>query len=159
MDKVRVLEFYKISEQTYQSTCSAIGLKNPALLTGEQLDHFDRVRGWLDNKEVKNFKEASDRFQSEVVQPKAAPGADVSKKFEAITESKAATALETALNVLDTAEQTLQKTLLDSFYAQVLKRAQSPEFQERLRQSSQPNAQAIDAEYTVESPALPAPQP
>lgn len=161
MEKARVQDFYKIDDQGYQSTCTVIGLKNPAVLTGEQLNHFDQVRGWLDNKEVKNFKEANDRFKAESVQ-KAAPQTDkVAQTFDTITEAKAEAALEAALNVLDTAAQTVPETVLNSFYSHLLKRAQSPEFQERLKQSSNGNAQAIEAEFTVESPApaLPASKP
>jgi hypothetical protein len=65
MDKAKVLEAYKLDDQAYQGTCTAIGLKNPDTLTGEQLDHFDTVRDWLDTKEVKNFKEATDRFKAQ----------------------------------------------------------------------------------------------
>jgi hypothetical protein len=65
MDKARVIEFYKIDDQGYQSTCTIIGLKNPPTLTGEQLDQFDRIRGWLDNKEVSNYQEAQERFRLE----------------------------------------------------------------------------------------------
>jgi tRNA isopentenyl-2-thiomethyl-A-37 hydroxylase MiaE len=161
MEKVRVQEFYKIDDQGYQGTCTAIGLKNPAVLTGEQLDHFDRVRGWFDRKEVKNFKEANDRFKAEAVQMSAPPTDKVARTFDTITEAKATEALEAALNVLDTAAQTVPETVLNSFYGHLLKRAQSPEFQERLKQSSNGNAQAIEAEFTVENPApaLPASSP
>jgi tRNA isopentenyl-2-thiomethyl-A-37 hydroxylase MiaE len=161
MEKARVQEFYKIDDQGYQSTCTVIGLKNPPVLTGEQLNHFDQVRVWLDNKEVKNFKEANDRFKAEALQQAAPPTDKVAQTFDTVTEAKAATALDAALNVLDSAEQTLKETLLNSFYGHVLKRAQSPEFQARLKQSSNGNAQAIEAEFTVENPApaLPASSP
>jgi restriction endonuclease Mrr len=65
MKKARVQDFYEIDDQGYLSTCTVIGLKNPATLTGEQLDYFDTVRSWLDNKEVKNFKAAQERFRLE----------------------------------------------------------------------------------------------
>lgn len=161
MDKAKVLDFYKVDDQDYKSTCTIIGLKNPTTLTGQQLDDFDRVRGWFEKKEVKNFNEARDRFKAEAIQQAVPPTDKVAQTFDTVTEAKAATALDAALNVLESAEQTLKETLLNSFYGHVLKRAQSPEFQERLKQSSNGNAQAIEAEFTVESPAhaLPASQP
>jgi hypothetical protein len=160
MDKTKVLDFYKVDDQDYKSTCTIIGLKNPTTLTGQQLDDFDRVRGWFEKKEVKNFNEARDRFKAEAIQQAAPQTEKVAQTFDTVTEAKAEAALEAALNVLDTAAQTVPETVLNSFYAHLLKRAQSPEFQERLKQSSNGNAQAIEAEFTVESsaPALPASQ-
>jgi vacuolar-type H+-ATPase subunit H len=162
MEKARVLEVFKVDDQAYQSTCSAIGLKNPAALIGTQLEQFDRVRNWLDSKEVKNFKEASDRFKAEAKatadKKPSAPTEEVVQAFDAVTEAKAEAAVETALNVVDDAAQSLEETLVVKFYGHVLKRFQSPEIQARLRQSRKDNSNTLEGEITVDIPALPVPQ-
>jgi hypothetical protein len=88
MDKAKVLDFYKIEDQGYQSTCTVIGLKNPKTLTGEQLDHFDTVRLWLDNKEVRNFKEARERFRLELEKEREA-SVEIKEMLNSLMEERA----------------------------------------------------------------------
>jgi hypothetical protein len=179
MEKARVLECYKVDDQAYQGTCTAIGLKNPNTLTGEQLDQFDRVRGWLDKKEVKNFKEATDRFKAEAeARAKAASVANLSATLNtsAIAGSlhepaaaKAESTLQNGLDMLNDVDQHIQRSLIKPYLEAVYKQAQSPEFQEKYRKACEGET-VVDADFFTEilleiegesaaTPALPASQP
>jgi hypothetical protein len=179
MDKARVIDFYKIDDQAYQSTCTIIGLKNPATLTGEQLDHFDRVRGWFDNKDVKNFKEANDRFKAEAeARAKATSVANLSATLNtsAIAGSlhepaavKAESTLQNGLDMLNDVDQHIQRSLSKPYLQEVYKQAQSPEFQEKYRKACEGET-VVDTDFFTEilmeiegqsaaTPALPASPP
>ena len=135
MEKARVLEIYNVDNQVYQSTCSVIGLKNPAALTGDELDQFDTVRGWLDKREALTFDEARTRFKAEAAQKPKAAANDLLKSFELSAEVKADSAMDKILTVLQGAEAKVQKGALQAFYKRAAKIAQSPEYQEKLRQA------------------------
>jgi tRNA isopentenyl-2-thiomethyl-A-37 hydroxylase MiaE len=113
MDKAKVLDFYKIEDQGYQSTCTVIGLKNPKTLTGEQLDHFDTVRLWLDNKEVRNFKEARERFRLELEkEPEAL--LEIKEMLNSFMEERANNFMEELLSKLESDEAELLQVALDA---------------------------------------------
>lgn len=162
MEKARVLEFYKIDDQAYQSTCSAIELKNPATLTGVQLDQFDKVRGWLDSNEVKNFIEAKKRLKAEQEAAKkpAEIDADILKYAEPAAIANADAALETVLDALQDAQKQATEAVVGAFNARLIAGLKSPEFQKRLMQTSSRNSNIIEAEFTKvqENPVLPASQ-
>ena len=158
MEKAQVLEVYKIDDDTYQGTCTILELKNPNALTGAELNEFDKIRGWFDKQEVKSFGEAKKRFKveakAEAEKKPGAPSKEVVRAFDTVTEAKADTAVETALNVLDDAAQSLEEGLVANFYGNVLKRLLSPEIQARLKQSRRDTSIALEGEITVDVPAL-----
>jgi vacuolar-type H+-ATPase subunit H len=158
MEKARVLECYKIDDQAYQGTCTAIGLKNPGILTGEQLDQFDRVRGWLDQKEVKSFKEATERFKAEAEAKAKSKDAvdltelkaDILKEAEPTGEANAKAALENVVSLVKDAQKTAAQftaqVLMGNFHKSFIEGLRSSEVQQQLRWDSKQN------------PALPPPK-
>jgi hypothetical protein len=146
MDRAQILEFYKVDGYQYQGTCAVIGLENPVTLTGEQLDHFDRVRGWLDSREVHTFDEASDRFKAEAEQKPKAVSDELLKSFTLSAQIKADSAMDEVLSVLQKAESKVQKKALQAFYARAAQIAQSPEYQEKLRQACE--GETIEADFS-----------
>jgi hypothetical protein len=159
MEKARVLECYKIDDQAYQGTCTAIGLKNPDILTGGQLDHFDRVRGWLDKKEVKNFKEATERFKAEAgARAKAESKANLSAALNnSSLESslhepavlKAESTLQNGLDRLNEVDQHIQRSLITPYVREIYQQVQSPEFQEKYRKACEGET-VVDADFFTE---------
>jgi hypothetical protein len=163
MDKARVIECYKIDEQVYQSTCTVLGLKNPKTLTGEQLNQFDMVRGWMDNKECSTFNEAKERFKKEQTNKPQDLAEEIVKGFSPISDGSADRTLEEISGILKQADSKVKQAVLQSFYRRVIEGSQSPEYQEKLRKACE--GEIIDADFfsmfalTATVPALPESQP
>ena len=172
MEKARILEFYKLDEQAYQDTCSTIGLKNPKELSGAQLHEFDRIRGWLDAGEVKNFSDAKKRLKAEKeakstngIDP-AAMEADIIKQIKPAAKAKADAALASiagaAENARQVAVQIASNAIVNEFVSHFISGLASPEFQQRFKGNSDKNRETIEAEFNEvqdEMPSLPPTQP
>ena len=150
MDKSRILEVFGVDDTTYQGTCTAIGLKNPATLTGVQLDHFEVVRGWLDKKECKNFKEATEAFKSWQAQTPTAAGLDELKSF---VEFAADESMKRAAIQLKTLSEQDQAAIVQMYRQRQVE--QAPKYRAMFEQLAE--GQTVDADFlpSVPQPALP----
>ena len=158
MDKAQILKGWEIDDPAYQGTCTAIGLKNPASLTGVQVDQFSLVRGWLQSGDCKNFREATAKYQNYIKSIPASNEGDLQQSLSALERSAEQT-LEEILLVIKSADGEAKAAALNVYKRRLMEIASSPEYQAKLERLLQGEAANGFLPQTEKQAVLPASPP
>jgi hypothetical protein len=159
MQKEKVLQVFEIDDAAYQGTCTAIGLKNPADLTGQQIDRFSTVRDWMMSGECKNFKAATEKMKElDLSQAQARPvSAALTAGFERL-EKLADKTLDEVIAMIQSEDAEAKRAALEVYRNRIVARINTPEYQAQIEAAF--NGETIDADFLpVDRPGLPQSQP